>query len=822
MIMLRVFNQIHLNRLNGNSTDPYIIEDLVIDGQNRQRSCILIENSSRNFIIENCSFSNSAGAGLELIGNNISIDSQIIGNIFTGNNYGIQLLDYNNFTIFENTFIGNNINAFDNNTYGGGYNSWDNGTIGNYWDDYGGIDVDDNGIGDTAYSIPGSTSSQDNYPLWNDGLETYITLYLNGIDKTIDKSIEIDINTILNITVEYKHTPTENHISLASVNLFDDTYNYSFLEDLSFEQYILRLDTADLGVGTYNLNISAQKAPSYKSILLPIQITVNEAPETYIVEPFIIDDTGEGDYTWDDAAEKGWCTGSGTEEDPYIIESLEIDGQNSDSCLIIRTSTAFVVIESSTFSNAGGGINEAGLKLENVSNIFLSNINCSNNNANGILLFNCQNITITNSTFKFNEFAGIYLNRSSFNFIVNNTETINNNYWGIYLLFSHNNSVFRNSIGFNIIGLIFDRSNFNSILNNILEENQKAIVVDDESTGNNIEGNTIIAKTEFPTMIVVVSIIGGIIGISGVATAFILKKKVFIPKPGKEVKVFGKKKTKIETKLEERLSFIDHLIRENKIKDAIKNLNEIKDLSETYGLMEILNECEENLTNCNKLYTETIDKIKNTILDLSTKFARLQTIDISEKTEIPDEELIISVIQEMIRNNEIFAEYFSSSKAIAFDQQKNIELLEKIVSDYTKRKAEEEKQFNVFLSYSTSDSEHFNMPRIVTSLERYPDVGRVLYWEADSKQNIVEFMDETLKKCNVFILFCSEHSIKSVAVKDEWQAAFQRRKKELLKMIPVYEKEENIPPILGHLLNVKFDKEDFNGFIENLHREIQR
>ncbi|MCK4380827.1 MAG: toll/interleukin-1 receptor domain-containing protein, partial [Candidatus Lokiarchaeota archaeon] len=281
-------------------------------------------------------------------------------------------------------------------------------------------------------------------------------------------------------------------------------------------------------------------------------------------------------------------------------------------------------------------------------------------------------------------------------------------------------------------------------------------------------------------------------------------------------------KTKIETKLKERLSFVDHLIRENQIKDAIKNLNEIQDLSKTYGLIEILNECEEQLTYCNKLYSEIIDKIRKNVLDISTKFARLQIIDISEKTEIPDEDLIISVIQEMIQNNEIFGEYFSSSQAIAFDQQKNLEKQGKLVSVYAKVKLKEEKEYNVFLSYSTKDSDHFDMASIVTSLENYPDIGRVLYWEADSKQNIVEFMDETLKKCNVFILFCSENSIKSAAVKDEWQAAFQRRKKELLKFIPVYEKEEQIPPILGHLLNVKFEKEDFNSFIEKLHQEIQR
>ncbi len=83
-------------------------------------------------------------------------------------------------------------------------------------------------------------------------------------------------------------------------------------------------------------------------------------------------------------------------------------------------------------------------------------------------------------------------------------------------------------------------------------------------------------------------------------------------------------------------------------------------------------------------------------------------------------------------------------------------------------------------------------------------------------------MEETLKKSNIFVMFCSEHSMKSAAVKDEWQAAFQRRKKGLIKMIPVYENEEDIPVMLGHILNVKFTKDDFEGFIQKLYKEILR
>jgi hypothetical protein len=49
-----------------------------------------------------------------------------------------------------------------------GYDSasdiWDNGSVGNYWNDYNGIDIDHNGIGDTPYNLSGG-SNQDRYPL---------------------------------------------------------------------------------------------------------------------------------------------------------------------------------------------------------------------------------------------------------------------------------------------------------------------------------------------------------------------------------------------------------------------------------------------------------------------------------------------------------------------------------------------------------------------------------------------------------------------------------------------------------------------------------
>ena len=77
-------------------------------------------------------------------------------------NFGITVsADYN--LIYKNYFYDNGLfNAANN-----GKNKWDNGVIGNYWDDYAGVDANDDGIGDTPYIIFGI--GQDNFPIWDDG-----------------------------------------------------------------------------------------------------------------------------------------------------------------------------------------------------------------------------------------------------------------------------------------------------------------------------------------------------------------------------------------------------------------------------------------------------------------------------------------------------------------------------------------------------------------------------------------------------------------------------------------------------------------------------
>ena len=99
-------------------------------------------------------------------------ENTVKGNYITENyEYGLFLENYlGSITtlnlIYCNSFNSNGINAQDNGTT----NMWDNGTIGNSWDDYSGKDADDDGIGDTPYSVLGSAGSQDNYPIFWDPL----------------------------------------------------------------------------------------------------------------------------------------------------------------------------------------------------------------------------------------------------------------------------------------------------------------------------------------------------------------------------------------------------------------------------------------------------------------------------------------------------------------------------------------------------------------------------------------------------------------------------------------------------------------------------
>ncbi len=122
---------------------------------------------SNNFLIDNLAIENSYGFGMYSSDSNSLTHNTALNNLFKG---FFLTGNASNNIISNNNFIGNNINALDDGTN----NQWDDGVIGNYWDDYSGIDFNDDGIGDSPYLISGSAGSLDNYPIWDDGENTPI------------------------------------------------------------------------------------------------------------------------------------------------------------------------------------------------------------------------------------------------------------------------------------------------------------------------------------------------------------------------------------------------------------------------------------------------------------------------------------------------------------------------------------------------------------------------------------------------------------------------------------------------------------------------
>jgi len=116
--------------------------------------------SSLSNHIEYNKIAQNKGNGLEI--SETSFGSIIKMNNITMNTVGLKTTGGSDTNlVHKNNFIKNiEMNAYDTSR-----NSYDISGMGNYWDDYTGVDEDENGIGDTPYNVPGEGENKDNYPL---------------------------------------------------------------------------------------------------------------------------------------------------------------------------------------------------------------------------------------------------------------------------------------------------------------------------------------------------------------------------------------------------------------------------------------------------------------------------------------------------------------------------------------------------------------------------------------------------------------------------------------------------------------------------------
>ena len=204
------------------------------------------------------------------------------------------------------------------------------------------------------------------------------------------------------------------------------------------------------------------------------------------------------------AALYDWCSGDGSWSNPYLIQNVTIDGNETRHCLLINGGSQYFIIRNCTFTNSGDGDwpdYNSGIWLNVVNNGKIENSTCSFNNHFGIYLRYSNNNTIIDNKFNSNIEDGVFLYRSNNNKIINNT--INSNRRGIGLSagignICDNNHIYGNTVRFNsFVGLeLPSQEDYNIIKKNDFSYNgYHGMNIGGGSQSNQIIGNTISYNT---------------------------------------------------------------------------------------------------------------------------------------------------------------------------------------------------------------------------------------------------------------------------------------------------------------------------------------
>ena len=232
--------------------------------------------------IENNSVTNNGDDGIYLIRVKNSV---LLNNSISTNAYGIRLYSSSNNLIHHNNFKNNlNYNAYDN----GESNSWDNGypSGGNYWEDYNGEDVDNDGFGDTPYNISGTAGAQDQYPLmepWNnaDPDTTAPVITIDPVTTPTDITTQIITGTfietgsgIASITVNSVVATISGTAYSATITLSEGLNIVTVVATDNAGNQNTTTATIDL-VSTWieSLSIGSASAPVNSIVTIPVSVT---------------------------------------------------------------------------------------------------------------------------------------------------------------------------------------------------------------------------------------------------------------------------------------------------------------------------------------------------------------------------------------------------------------------------------------------------------------------------------------------------------------------------------------------------------------------
>ena len=229
---------------------------------------------------------------------------------------------------------------------------------------------------------------------------------------------------------------------------------------------------------------------------------------SWVLTYLVIDELGNGNYTWSEAIAQDWCTYT---NGVYIIENVTINGQNLGygACIEIKNSVVQFSIKNCTLSYPGSSL--ACIKLENVTNGRIENNTCRYS-PYGIFLNNSVSVNVVDNIFSYCNSRGFYLvnsNQSNFsdNIIKNGgfggyIDDSNNNQFidnyisdcnqGYYLLSSRDNDIYYNTIvNCNYNGIFMNAGHDNEISNNNISCNEQYGIQISSSNEFSVVGNEI-------------------------------------------------------------------------------------------------------------------------------------------------------------------------------------------------------------------------------------------------------------------------------------------------------------------------------------------